>query len=90
MGEQALGPAFSLLAKTSFDLRGRIVKWRPEYSSGAVLRVESTVQGRFSTALPQFVTAANVASRVPFWLVASCPLFCVPSKACTSVVLIII
>ena len=56
---------------------------------GAVLRVESTVQGRFSTALPQFVTAANVASRVPFWLVASGPLFRVPSKASsTSVVLI--
>ena len=32
VGEQALGPVFSLLAKTSFDLRGRIVKWRPEYS----------------------------------------------------------
>ena len=44
---------------------------------GAVLRVESTVQGRFSTALPQFVTAANVASRVPSgsWPLVPCSVY---------------
>ena len=44
---------------------------------GAVLRAESKVQCRFSTALPQFVTAANVGQRVPSasWPLALSPVY---------------